>query len=429
MLTKESVATGNASLAADLAEDYDTLGRRLRRRAIDIDAITAEVARFRVALPSWAVGTGGTRFARYPGPGEPRDVFDKLDDCAVIHNLTGATDEVSLHFPWDQPQDLAALKAYADRLGLHFAAVNSNTFQDQSGQQHSYKYGSLCHTDTAVRAQAVAHNIDCIEMGKVLGSKALTVWIGDGANYPGQQHTARAFERYLAATGEIYAALPDDWHMLIEHKMYEPAFYATVIQDWGSSLMAALALGPKALCLVDLGHHAPNVNIEMIVTRLLHARRLGGFHFNDSRYGDDDLDTGSINPYRLFLIFNELVDGTWRKVRNPGLAHMLDQSHNITDPIESLVASTIELQRALAQALLVDREALAALQDGNDALMASKALKDAFITDVTPILAQARQSNGAAIDPLQTYRASGYRQACAANRPARFAGGGGGGIV
>ena len=427
MIGQDFVAESNASRAADLDADYAFLGRQLGRRGIDIEKVTAAVARFRVALPSWAVGTGGTRFARYPGPGEPRDVFDKLEDCAVIHRLTGATDEVSLHFPWDQPGDLPALKAHADALGLRFAAVNSNTFQDQPGQQHSYKYGSLSHTDGAVRAQAVAHNIDCIEMGKLLGSKALTVWIGDGANYPGQQHTARAFERYLAAAAEIYAGLPDDWHMLIEHKMYEPAFYATVIQDWGSSLMAALSLGPKALCLVDLGHHAPNVNIEMIVARLLHAGRLGGFHFNDSRYGDDDLDTGSINPYRLFLVFNELVDATWRKVNNPSLAHMLDQSHNITDPIESLVASTIELQRALAQALLVDRTALASLQDGNDALMASKALKDAFITDVTPILARARQLNGGAIDPLATYRASGYRQDCAANRPARS--GGGGGIV
>ncbi|MFA6311343.1 MAG: L-rhamnose catabolism isomerase [Sterolibacterium sp.] len=427
MITQDYVAANNAARAGDHEADYQSLGRQLRRRGIDIDQVAKDVAGFRVALPSWAVGTGGTRFARYPGPGEPRDVFDKLDDCAAIHRLTGATDEVSLHFPWDQPEDLPALKARAETLGLRFAPVNSNTFQDQPGQKLSYKYGSLTHTDAAVRAQAVAHNIDCIRMGKVLGSRALTVWIGDGANFPGQQHTARAFERYLESAAQIYAALPDDWSMLIEHKMYEPAFYATVIQDWGSSLMAAQALGPKALCLVDLGHHAPNVNIEMIVARLIHAGRLGGFHFNDSRYGDDDLDTGSINPYRLFLVFNELIDAESRHASNPTLAHMLDQSHNITDPVESLISSTIELQRAQAQALLVDRVTLAELQAGNDALMASQTLKTAYTTDVSPILAQARLINGPAIDPLGAYRASGYRQACAAARPA--ARGGGGGIV
>jgi L-rhamnose isomerase/sugar isomerase len=427
MISREFVAEHNAARAADHAHDHEALARQLARRGIDIERIVESVARFRVALPSWAVGTGGTRFARFPAPGEPRNVFDKLDDCAVIHRLTGATDQVSLHFPWDLPEDPVALRQQATRLGLGFSAVNSNTFQDPPGQALSYKFGSLCHTDAAVRALAIAHNIDCIRIGKALGSLALTVWIGDGANFPGQQHTARAFERYLASTAEIYAALPGDWTMLIEHKMYEPAFYATVIQDWGSSLMAAQALGPQARCLVDLGHHAPNVNIEMIVSRLIHAGRLGGFHFNDSRYGDDDLDTASINPYRLFLIFNELVDAELRGAAVPGLAHMLDQSHNVTDPIESLISSTIELQRALAQALLVDRESLAALQDGNDALMASQALKAAFVTDVSPILARAREMNGAALDPLGAYRASGYRATCAAARPARK--GSGGGIV
>lgn len=425
MLHADTVTQHNALAAEVFQSDYDALARQLRRRGIDIEAIAQEVAQFRVALPSWAVGTGGTRFARYAGGGEPRDVFDKLEDCAVIQQLTGATPQVSLHFPWDQPADVTALKQHAARLGLSFAAVNSNTFQDQPKQLHSYKFGSLTHTDEAVRAQAVAHNIDCIHLGLELGSQALTVWIGDGANFPGQQHTARAFERYLDSAEKIYAALPSDWHLLIEHKMYEPAFYATVIQDWGSSLMAAQHLGPQAQCLVDLGHHAPNVNIEMIVTRLLHAKRLGGFHFNDSRYGDDDLDTGSINPYRLFLIFNELVDAQSRQVLPTTLAHMLDQSHNITDPIESLIGSTVELQRAFAQALLVDRAALTDLQTRNDALMATQTLKTAFTTDVAPILARARQLNGAALEPLAAYRASGYRQKITALRPAARSGGGG----
>jgi L-rhamnose isomerase/sugar isomerase len=371
------------------------------------------------------VGTGGTRFGRFPGPGEPRNVFEKLEDCGVIHKLTCATPTVSLHLPWDRTDDFTALREHAAALGLGFDAMNSNTFQDQPGQPLSYKYGSLTHTDPAVRAQAVAHNIDCIAAGKVLGSKALTVWIGDGANFPGQTHLGRAFERYLESAASIYKALPADWRMFIEHKMYEPAFYATVIQDWGSSLMAAQTLGPKAFCLVDLGHHAPNVNIEMIVARLVHAQRLGGFHFNDSKYGDDDLDAGSIEPFRLFLVFNELVEAELARAPNFNPAHMLDQSHNVTDPIESLMTSAIELQRAYAQALIVERARLHECRVGNDVLMAAQTLKRGFTTDVSPILAQARVSRGGAIDPVQAYRDSGYRARCAQTRPGKQSLGGG----
>ena len=411
------IAAANAALRADLSADYDSLARVLQRRGIDIDAITQAVSNFSVAIPSWGVGSGGTRFARFPGPGEPRNVFDKLEDCAVINSLSGATPAVSLHLPWDKTEDLAALKQRAAALGLGFDAVNSNTFQDQPNQLLSYKFGSLTHTNEAVRDQAIAHNLDCIRIGQILGSKALTLWIGDGANFPGQQHLALAYERYLASAQKIYAGLPSDWRLFIEHKMYEPAFYATVIQDWGSSLLAAQTLGPKAFCLVDLGHHAPNVNIEMIVARLIHAGRLGGFHFNDSKYGDDDLDSGSIDPFRLFLIFNELVDAETRGFNNLKLAHMLDQSHNVTDPIESLMTSAIELTRAYAQALLVDRKALAGYQETNDALMAAQTLKRAFTTDVHPILARARERKGAAIDPVGAYRRSGYRTECERRRP------------
>jgi L-rhamnose isomerase/sugar isomerase len=414
---RQFIAQCNAGLQEDLQADYDALGTQLERRGVAIDRITRAVMGFRVAIPSWGVGTGGTRFARFPGPGEPRNVFDKLEDCAVINALTGATPTVSLHLPWDRAEP-AELKARALALGLGFDAVNSNTFQDQKGQRLSYKYGSLTHTDPAVRQQAIEHNLDCIRIGQVLGSKALTLWIADGANFPGQQHLALAFDRYLDSAARIYAALPSDWLLLLEHKMYEPAFYATVIQDWGSSLMAATALGPKARCLVDLGHHAPHVNIEMIVARLIQAGKLGGFHFNDSKYGDDDLDAGSIDPFRLFLIFNELVDAEWRTVEGPRPANMLDQSHNVTDPIESLMSSAIELQRAYAQALLVDRAQLSAYQQGNDVMRANQALKRAFNTDVQPILARARIDKGAAIDPLYTYRASAYRDQCARSRPA-----------
>jgi L-rhamnose isomerase/sugar isomerase len=421
------IADQNRRQEEALAADYTALGEQLARRNVDIGRITTAVARFAVAVPSWGVGTGGTRFARFPGPGEPRDVFDKLDDCAVINQLSRATPMVSLHFPWDKVKDLRGLKQKAEALGLGFDAVNSNTFQNSPGQKRSYKFGSLSHTDKAVRDQAVAHNIECIEIGEKLGSKALTVWIGDGSNFPGQSDFTRAFERYLDSMKTVYEALPTDWRVFIEHKLYEPAFYSTVIQDWGTNYLAATALGPKAFCLVDLGHHAPTVNIEMIVARLIQFRKLAGFHFNDSKYGDDDLDSGSINPFQLFLVFNELVAAAERKARGFAPAYMIDQSHNVTDPIESLIVSAGEIVRAYAQALIVDRTVLAAYQDKNDALMAAQTLKRAFATDVSPILAKVRADNGGAIDPVAAYRASKYRAKVARERPA--AKGGGGGIV
>ncbi|WP_378949299.1 L-rhamnose catabolism isomerase [Paracoccus sp. R86501] len=422
MISKDIIAAENAARSADLRADYDALGARLARRGIDIEALTEKAARFAVAVPSWGTGTGGTRFARFPGRGEPANIFDKLDDCGVIHQLTQATPNVSLHIPWDraEPSDLLAK---AQQVGLGFDAMNSNTFSD-TGDAHSYKFGSLSHVSAETRAQAVEHNLECIEIGRRLGSKALTVWIGDGSNFPGQTHMGRQFDRYLASMKQIYAELPEDWRLFSEHKIYEPAFYSTVVQDWGTSLLTAQELGEKAMCLVDLGHHAPNVNIEMIVSRLIHAGKLGGFHFNDSKYGDDDLDAGTIEPYRLFLVWNELVDA---EAKGLDLSHMIDQSHNVTDPIESLMISAIEIQRAFVQASLVDRAALSGFQDDNDALMASATLRAAFRTDVEPILAMARERAGGAIDPVATYRAAGYRAKVAAKRPKVQ--GGGGGIV
>ena len=406
--------------------EYAALAEQLQRRNIDIEHLSQRAGEFGVAIPSWGVGTGGTRFARFPGQGEPRHVFDKLDDCGVIHQLTQSTPTVSLHIPWDDA-DPAALLEQARALNLGFDAMNSNTFQDQADQAHSYKFGSLSHTDSATRDQAIAHNIRCIEIGKTIGSKALTVWVGDGSNFPGQSNMGKQFDRYLDAMHTVYKALPDDWQLFTEHKMYEPAFYSTVVQDWGSNYLIATELGPKASCLVDLGHHAPNVNIEMIVSRLARFGKLGGFHFNDSKYGDDDLDSGSIDPYRLFLVFNELVDIEMQQGKTFKPAYMLDQSHNVTDPIESLMISAIEVQRSFIQALLVDREALAGYQSDNDALMASQTLKQAFRTNVDPILQQARMQHGGAYDPVITYRESRYRQSVAAERPA--VSGAGGGIV
>lgn len=424
VIAADVVEQSNAAREQALKADYAALGEQLDRRGISVDAILKKVEAFGVAIPSWGVGTGGTRFARFPGPGEPRDVFDKIEDCAVIGQLTRATPTVSLHIPWDKA-DPNRLKQAASRFGLGFDAMNSNTFSDAEGQKHSYKFGSLSHADAGVRRQAVEHNLECIEIGRTIGSKALTVWIGDGSNFPGQVNFARAFERYLEAMKAIYAELPQDWRLFTEHKMYEPAFYSTVVQDWGTNYIIARELGDKAYCLVDLGHHAPNVNIEMIVSRLIQFGKLGGFHFNDSKYGDDDLDAGSIDPYRLFLVFNELVDAELNGARDFQPAHMLDQSHNVTDPIESLMLSAIEVQRAYAAALLVDRKALEGFQEANDALMATQTLKAAYRTDVEPILAMARLNRGGAIDPVAAYRASGYRAKVAAERPAVSAAGGG----
>ena len=424
MIDNSLIEAENISRQPALTQDFDALGAHLARRGVDIAAVKARVAAYKVAVPSWGVGTGGTRFARFPGKGEPRHIFDKLEDCAVINDLARASNTVSLHIPWDKAP-AADLNAKAAALGLGFDAINSNSFQDQPQQRMSYRFGSLSNADPATRQQAVEHNLECIQIGAELGSKALTVWIGDGSNFPGQTDFTRQFERYLEALAQIYAGLPDDWRLFTEHKMYEPAFYSTVVQDWGSNYLIASTLGPKAMCLVDLGHHAPNTNIEQIVARLIQFGKLGGFHFNDSKYGDDDLDTGSIDPYRLFLVFNELVAAEGRPGFSP--AHMLDQSHNVTDPIESLMVSAMEVQRAYAQALLVDRAALHEAQESNDAIAATTLLKRAFRTDVEPILASARVEAGGAIDPIATFRASGYRARVADIRPAVM--GAGGGIV
>ena len=419
-ISNDFIAEQNKKQSDQLVEDFDYLAGKLQRRTIDIESIVDKARNIRVALPSWGVGTGGTRFARFPGPGEPRGIYEKLEDCSTINRLVRSTSSVSLHIPWDKPENAGNLVNAARQFGLAFDAMNSNTFQDQPGQKHSYKYGSLSHADAAVRRQAIDHNLECIKIGKKIGSKALTVWVGDGSNFAGQTNFRNSLERYLDSMREIYAAVPDSWRLFIEHKFYEPAFYSTVINDWGTSYLCARELGEKAFCLVDLGHHAPNVNIEQIVSRLIQFQKLGGFHFNDSKYGDDDLDAGSIKPFQLFLIFNELVDAELNKVANFSPSYMLDQSHNVTDPIESLVMSGIEIARAYVQAHLVDRKKLLEAQNSGDPIMALATLKEAFTTDVSAILAEARRRSGGAIDPIQVYRASGYRAKKAKERPARL---------
>ncbi|AHM58518.1 xylose isomerase domain-containing protein [Flammeovirgaceae bacterium 311] len=377
-----------------------------------IEGVLQKLIDFQIAIPSWALGTGGTRFGRFSGMGEPRSLEEKIEDVGLLHQLNRSSGAISLHIPWDIPKDIAGIKALADHHGLIFDAVNSNTFQDQPAQQHSYKFGSMQHVDKKVRQQAVEHNLEVIHYGKELGSDSLTVWLADGSSFPGQLNFRKAFENTLESLQQVYAALPDHWKMYVEYKAFEPNFYSTTIGDWGQSLLYANKLGPKAYTLVDLGHHLPNANIEQIVSLLLMEGKLGGFHFNDSKYGDDDLTTGSIKPYQLFLIFNELVEGMDARGMNHArdLGWMIDASHNLKDPLEDLLQSVEAIMIAYAQALLVDRKALEEAQKNNDVAASQELLQGVFRTDVRPLVAEARLRAGGALQPLQLYRSQGLRQ-------------------
>ncbi len=295
----------NHSLEKEHKKDFEFLSQKIP----DVNSVVEKLRAFQVAIPSWALGTGGTRFGRFSGGGEPGSLEEKMEDVGLLHAIEQSSGAISLHIPWDIPSDAIAIKTLAAQLNLKFDAVNSNTFQDQPDQQLSYKFGSLQHVDKAVRKQAIDHNIEVIRHGNELGSKSITVWLADGSCFPGQLNFRKAFQNTLESLKEIYSALPDNWKMFVEYKAYEPNFYSMTVGDWGQSLLYAQKLGPKAFTLVDLGHHLPNANIEQIVSLLLMEGKLGGFHFNDSKYGDDDLTVGSINPYQLFLIFNELVEG------------------------------------------------------------------------------------------------------------------------
>ncbi len=411
MIDKARVAEENEARLESHRRDLGHSQEMLTRDGLDSEAVVIEVGRFSAAAPSWAVGTGGTRFARFPGHGEPRTTEEKLDDISALNSLTGANRTASLHVPWDEPEDPISLKQYAQMRGIGFDAMNSNTFQDHPSTTMkggiTYKFGSLSHNDPKVRKVAVEHNLNVIEIGQKLGSKALTIWLPDGTNHPGQASLRGQFERTQESLLQIYSVLPMDWRLFVEHKPFEPAFYSTVVNDWGSSLMLAQTLGDRALCLVDLGHHLPNTNIEQIVSRLAMAGKLGGFHFNDSKYGDDDVTAGSIKPFQLFLIFLELLEAGGGHM--PKIAYMIDASHNLKDPLEDLIQSTDALQAALAQAACVDKQALADAQENNDPALASEVLNRAFRLDVRALVAEARIRNGAAIDPLAVFRAVGYR--------------------
>jgi L-rhamnose isomerase/sugar isomerase len=401
-LEQQPLAAHNEPRLAAHSRRFDFLAEEIP----NAEGILQKLVDFQIAVPSWALGTGGTRFGRFPGGGEPRSLEEKMEDVALLHALNRSSDAISLHIPWDIPKNPSAIRVLAAQLGLRFDAVNSNTFQNQQAQAFSYKFGSMQHVDKAVRRQAIEHNLEVIKHGIELGSKSITVWLADGSCFPGQLNFRRAFLNTLESLQEVYAALPGDWKMFVEYKAYEPNFYSMTVGDWGQSLLYANKLGEKAYALVDLGHHLPNANIEQIVALLLMEGKLGGFHFNDSKYGDDDLTAGSIKPYQLFLIFNELVEGMDARRMNHAtdLAWMIDASHNVKDPLEDLLQSVEAIKIAYAQALLVDKKALNEAQLENDTVRCQEILQATFRTDVRPLVAEARLRAGGALEPIEAFR-------------------------
>ena len=390
-----------------MTNGHALIAEKLVSRGDDIGRVEAALRAQEVETPSWAYGNSGTRFAVFAQPGVPRDPFEKLDDAAVVNRLTGVAPSVALHIPWDRVDSFPALRDHADELGLRIGAINPNLFQDAE-----YKLGSLCNPDPNIRRRAVAHVRECIEIAGRVGSDAISLWLADGTNYPGQDSLRERRRRLVDGLRTIYAALPDGMELLVEYKLYEPAFYSTDLADWGSALLACQELGERAKVLVDLGHHAQGVNIEQIVTLLDGAGRLGGFHFNDRKYGDDDLIVGSIDPFQLFRIFFELVDaGAIDQTR-----FTIDQSHNVEAKIEAMIQTVLNLQEAYAKALLVDRVALERAQADCDVLGANRIFVDAYSTDVRPLCAKVREDLGGDADPIGAFRSSGYLERASEER-------------
>jgi L-rhamnose isomerase/sugar isomerase len=379
-------------------DPYDALVAQLADRGVDVAGVERRLRELVIETPSWGYGDSGTRFGVFPQAGRPRDVRERVDDAAEVHRLTGTAGAVAFHFPWDAVEDYAALREHVEARGLRVGAVNPNLFQDPD-----YKLGSITHPDPAVRAKAVEHLLECLGIAAELGASAQSLWLADGTNYPGQDDLRARRRRMVDALSEVYARLPDDQELLVEYKLFEPAFYATDLADWGSALLVCHKLGERARVLVDLGHHAQGVNIEQIVAVLDEEGRLGGFHFNNRKYADDDLIVGSVNPFELFLIFAELA-APGRPI--PRLT--IDQAHNVEAKIEAMVLSVLNLQEAYAKAMLIDRAALAAAQAEGDVLAAHETLLDAYKTDVRPLCARVRAQLGAAEDPIGALRASGY---------------------
>lgn len=406
-------------------EAYQVLANQLRDHSLDIEKIKTALKKQHIETPSWGYGNSGTRFRVFPWPGAARTTKEKLTDAAVVHKLTGVAPSAAIHIPWDKVDDWEELEAFADATGIKIGAVNPNVFQEEI-----YKFGSICHANAEVRKRAVAHLLECVEIMKITGSTDLSLWFADGTNYAGQDSIRERKHRLQEALAEVYKALPPNKRMLIEYKFFEPAFYHTDLADWGIAYATALKLGERAQVLVDTGHHAPGVNIEHIVAILLDEGKLGGFHFNNRKYADDDLIVGSVNPYELFLIFNELVAAEASNETVPmtcakNVAYMIDQSHNIEPKIEAMVQSVINCQVALAKALLVNHSKLAERQAAGDVLGAHRELNAAYEADVRPLLAQVREEMGLQPDPIAALKASRYEEKIAKEREAAPEAGGG----
>jgi L-rhamnose isomerase/sugar isomerase len=387
-------------------DDYEQLVARLEAVGVGVSEVLGALRGLAVETPSWGYADSGTRFATFPQPGRPRDVYERIDDAAEVHRLTGSAGAVALHFPWDAVEDPVELREHIEDRGLRAGAVNPNLFEDPD-----YRLGSLTNPDERLREKALAHMRECVELASALGSTAQSLWLADGTNYAGQDDFRVRRRRLLDSLSRLYAELPGDQELLIEYKFFEPAFYATDLPDWGSALLACQHLGGRARVLVDLGHHAQGVNIEQVVAVLADEQRLGGFHFNNRKYADDDLIVGSVNPFELFLIFCELaaLDGPLPRLT-------LDQAHNVEPKVEAMVLSVVNLQEAYARALLVDRPALAEAQQRGDVLGGHRVLVDAYRTDVRPLCARARVELGASADPLKELRSSGYVERMTAER-------------
>jgi L-rhamnose isomerase / sugar isomerase len=356
-----------------------------------------------IELPSWAFGNSGTRFKVFTTPGTPRDPFEKIADAAEVNRVTALAPSVALHIPWDKVEDYAALRTYAQDLGVELGTINSNTFQDDD-----YKFGALTHEDAAVRRKAIDHHLECIDIMDATGSRDLKIWLAEGSNYPGQADLRGRQDRLQESLQQIYARLTGEQRLVLEYKFFEPSFYHTDVPDWGTSYVQVSQLGPQAMVCLDTGHHAPGTNIEFIVMQLLRLGKLGSFDFNSRFYADDDLIVGAADPFQLFRILFEVIRGGG--LNNPDVAFMLDQCHNVEKKIPGQIRSVLNVQEMTARALLVDAEALRAAQVSGDVLAANAVFMDAFYTDVRPALAEWRESRGLPADPMAAFAASGYQE-------------------
>lgn len=397
---------------------YELLAEELTVQGFDVEAIKEAIKNHHIETPSWGYANSGTRFKAFPWPGAARTTAEKLDDAAMVHKMTGIAPTVAVHIPWDKPEDndYDAMNQYAQEQGVRIGAVNPNVFQDDE-----YRLGSLGNPDSGVQEQALDHMLECCELMRKFNSDILSLWFADGTNYAGQDSLRARKRRFEAGLRTVYDHLPEGGRMLIEYKFFEPAFYSTDVPDWGTSYAWSLKLGEQAQVLVDLGHHAQGVNIEQIVTFLLDEGRLGGFHFNNRKYADDDLIVGSVNPYELFLIYNELVtaeqsDDAELSTAAHNVAYMIDQCHNIEGKVAPMILSVLNCQEGYAKAQLVPRQKLAEAQAEGAVLEAHRIINSAYRTDVRPLLAQVREEMGVPTDPIAAYRASGYEKKIAEER-------------